>query len=155
MLSSHFKSLKNAQQKQWMWRNILDRVRSWEINYKEIFSSWCNDSHDCSHQLHCENLQIIKKRSLSKSTFLPLQSNPLKTLLSRQVYGIRLQKQFTEYFHFNTYHASLGSGNVRCNDIKSLTYWLNALFFQPASINFFVSLSGFGICKYEWNVKIQ
>ena len=42
----------------------------------------------------------------------------------------------------STYHSSLGSGRVLCKDIRSLTYWLNALLLHPSSISFWVSLSG-------------
>lgn len=44
-----------------------------------------------------------------------------------------------------TYHSSLGSGRVRCTEIMSLTYWLNAFFCQPSSISFFTEGSGLSI----------
>lgn len=37
------------------------------------------------------------------------------------------------------YHGSRGSGRLRCIDIKSDAYWLNAFFNQPSSTAFFIS----------------
>lgn len=38
-----------------------------------------------------------------------------------------------------TYHGSRGSGSVLWTEIRSLTYWLNALFSHPSSTSFLVS----------------
>lgn len=39
----------------------------------------------------------------------------------------------------SAYHGSLGSGRLRCIDIKSDAYWLNAFLSQPSSTDFFIS----------------
>ena len=46
-----------------------------------------------------------------------------------------------DQFYF-IYHSSLGSGRLRCSEMISLAYWLNALFFHPSSIRAFTSEVG-------------
>ena len=90
--------------------------------------------------------------------FLAPKFDNIKSILRIKIYwsikdlNLRSLHKFINFI--STYHWSLGSGKVRCKDIKSLTYWLNALFFHPASINFFVSVSGLGT-YIEWLIRLK
>ena len=87
--------------------------------------------------------------------FLAPKFDNIKLLLDIKICEPIKLKRLAKFNYFlSTYHWSLGSGKVRCKDIKSLTYWLNALFFHPASINFFVSVSGLGT-YIEWLIRLK
>ena len=64
-----------------------------------------------------------------------------KELISQNIFMARVNFSF---FHTVCvpYQLSLGSGRLLCNDMTSLAYWLNALFFQPSSIRALTSGSG-------------